>query len=181
MHGFLDRGRILKLFEEVSEELGKQGVRVQIYVVGGAAMSLTFNRDRTTDDVDGRIEKGQHYRLTDAVRLVGRRHGLLDTWLNDQVTGSLPRAADTRVKVLYESPSLVVTGASAEHLLAMKLAAARAGDRDDIVVLCKHLGLKGPEDAIRIYQELFPKEHVKSAARDALAEVFRERSVEYER
>ena len=117
----LDRGRILKLFEELSKELRLQNVRAQIYIVGGAAMSLTFNRGRTTDDVDGRIEKGQHYRVTDAVRTVGRRHGLDDTWLNDQVAG-----------------------ASAEHLLTIKLMAARDADREDIRVLCRHLGLKGP-------------------------------------
>ena len=176
MTGFLDRERILDLFEELSEELRLQRVRVQIYIVGGAAMSLTFSRDRTTDDVDGRIEKGQHFRLTDAVRTVGQRHGLTDTWLNDEAATVMPRAADTRARVLYESPYLVVTGASAEHLLAMKLAAAREADREDIGVLCKHLGLRDPEEAIGIYRELFPGEHLKSAARVALTEAFRNRS-----
>ena len=181
MSGFLDRERILELLEELSEELCLQGVRVQIYIVGGAAMSLTFSRDRTTDDVDGRIEKGQHFRLTDAVRTVGRRHGMADTWLNDQTAEVMPRAADTRARLLYESPYLVVTGASAEHLLAMKLAAAREGDREDIAVLCKHLGLKDPEEAIEIYRELFPGEHVKSAARRLVVATLRDRNVNYER
>ena len=95
----------------MSEELRAQGTRAQIYIVGGAAMSLAFSRDRTTDDVDARIDKG-HYRLTDAVRTVGRRHGLADTWLNDQATTTIPRAADARSETLYQSSHLTVTGAS---------------------------------------------------------------------
>ena len=48
-------------------------------------------------------------------------------------------------------------------------------------VLCKHLGLTGPEEANRIYQELFREEPVTSGARALLAWVFRNRSQEYER
>ena len=180
MNRHLDRGQILKLFDELSAELRQQGARAQVYIVGGAAMSLAFSRDRRTEDVDGRIDKG-HSRLTDAVRTVGRRHDLPETWLNDQATSMMPGERDARASTLYESAYLTVTGASARHLLGMKLASARDKDDEDIAVLCKHLGLEGPEDAIRIFRELFPEEHLKSRARTILAEVFRERSVEYER
>ena len=63
----------------------------------------------------------------------------------------------------------------------MKLLAAREKDRKDIRVLCKYLGLTGPEEANQIYQELFPEEPVTSGARALLAWVFRNRSQEYER
>ena len=56
---------------------GSRGTRAQIYIVGGAAMSLAFSRERTTRDVDARIDTG-HSRLTEAVRTVGRRQGLAD-------------------------------------------------------------------------------------------------------
>ena len=171
MNGPLGRKRLLELFEELSRELRFQGARAQIYIVGGAAMSLAFSRERLTMDVDARIDTG-HYRLTEAVRTVGRRHGLADTWLNDQATTAIPRSADARAETLYQSAHLTVTGASAKHLLAMKLLAAREKDREDIGVLCKHLGLQGPEDAIQIYKELFPEERVKVPAREALAWAF---------
>ena len=99
------------------------------------------------------------------MRTVGRRHGLADTWLNDQATTAIPRAADARAETLYQSSHLTVTGASARHLLAMKLLAAREQD----------------EEAIQIYRELFPEEHVKSRARALVEAAFRNRSVEYER
>ena len=48
MTGPLDRKRIRELFDELSDELKWTRTRAQIYIVGGAAMSLAFSRDRTT-------------------------------------------------------------------------------------------------------------------------------------
>ena len=180
MSGPLDRERIVKLFDELSAELRFSRTRAQIYIVGGAAMSLAFDRVRTTRDVDARIDTG-HSRLVEAVRKVGRRHGLGDTWLNDQATTAIPRAADGRAETVYQSQHLTVTGASAKHLLAMKLLAARGKDREDIAVLCKHLGLKGPQEAIRIYKDLFPDEKLKSRASEFLDLAFRTRTQGHER
>jgi len=173
----LDRKRIVELFDELSRELRFQGARAQIYVIGGAAMSLAFDRERATRDVDARIDAG-HYRLTQAVQAVGRRHGLADSWLNEQATTAIPRTPDGRAQTVYESAYLTVTGASARHLLAMKLAAGRGKDQGDIALLCKHLGLKGPDEAIRVYRELFPGELVKASVRRAAEAAFPERSVE---
>ena len=51
----LERATIEQLFEELADELRFAGARVQLYVIGGAAMSMSFDRDRTTQDVDARI------------------------------------------------------------------------------------------------------------------------------
>ena len=175
MSGPLGREQILELFEELSEELRFNRARAQIYLVGGAAMSLAFDRERTTRDVDARIAAG-HHRLAEAVRAVGLRHGLPDRWLNEQATTWMPRGDDTRAQTLYESPQLTVTGASARHLLAMKLRAGREQDREDVAVLCKHLGLKRPEEALRIYEQVFPGEQVKVRGRALLERTFDDRS-----
>jgi len=167
MSGFLDREKILRLFDELSSELQRTRTRVQIYVIGGAAMSLAFARDRMTEDVDARIDSG-HGQLTRALQAVGRRYGLGDSWLNEAATTAIPRARDTRARTAYESRWLTVTGASPEHLLAMKLLAARNRDREDIGTLVEFLKLKTPEDAERIYQELFPAEPMKDRAREML-------------
>ena len=134
MEGQLDRKKIVELFDELSKELRLEGARAQVYVIGGAAMSLAFDRERTTEDVDART--------------------------------------------VYESAYLTVTGASAKHVLAMKLAAGRDKDSGDIRVLCEKLQLEDPEDAVAIYRELFPGEQLKATARAAVAAAFRDRSVE---
>lgn len=180
MSGPLGRERILELFEELSEELRFSRTRAQVYVVGGAAMSLAFDRERTTRDVDARIDSG-HSRLSLAVRRVGLRHGLPDTWLNEQATAWMPRADDARAQTLYESPYLTVTGASASHLLAMKLRSARERDREDVALLCKHLKLRGPQEAIRIYRQVFPGEDMPLRALALMNRAFQDRGASFDR
>ena len=176
----LDREKLIRLFNEVSQELRVEGARAQIYIVGGAAMSMAFDRERTTKDVDGRIEIG-HGALTKAVQNVARRHDLPDNWVNESATILMPRAGDVRAKTVYESANLTVTGASAKHLLAMKLSAGREKDFRDVAVLCEELQLQDVDEAVAIYRELFPGEKLKGTARTALDETFRDRSIGWER
>ena len=175
----LTREQIIKLFDELSRELRFEGARAQIYIIGGAAMSLAFDRDRATKDVDARVDSG-HTRLTQAARKMARRHGLPETWLNEQATAMIPRAGDVRAQTVYESAYLTVTGASAKHLLAMKLAAGRDTDADDIAVLCKELQLGDVEEAVAIHRELFPGERLKGMAREILEKTFRNQDLEPE-
>ena len=105
------------------------------------------------------------------MRKLGLKYSLGDAWLNDQATTAIPRRTDTAARTVYQSPYLTVTGASAEHLLGMKLLAAREADEDDIRTLVKHLRLSRTEDAIAIYEELFPDEPLKTRARQALAAI----------
>ena len=57
MSGSLDRDALLDLLDDLSRRLERARVRAHIYVIGGAAMTLSFRRDRTTHDMDARIEK----------------------------------------------------------------------------------------------------------------------------
>ncbi|MCY4073857.1 MAG: DUF6036 family nucleotidyltransferase [Acidobacteria bacterium] len=71
MTGPLGREELVELFEELSAELGRRGARAHVYVFGGAAMSVAFDRRRTTVDIDVRVDSGRE-KLMEAV---GRRHG----------------------------------------------------------------------------------------------------------
>ena len=119
-------------------------------------MSLAFDRSRTTHDVDARIDTG-HGALTEVVQEIARERGLPGTWLNEQATANIPRAPDTRARTVYDSPYLAITGASAEHILAMKLEAGRATDEDDIRTLIGHLGIRSAEEALTLHARLFPE------------------------
>ena len=90
-------------------------------------MALCFDSRRSTHDVDARISSG-HGPVTLAARRIARREGLPESWLNEQATIYMPSTPDTHAPTVYDSPSLVVTGASAEHVLAMKLESGRAED-----------------------------------------------------
>ena len=86
----LDRERLRSLFDDLSRELEFARTRVQIYVIGGAAMSMAFDRGRTTRDVDARIDAG-HGALMKAVEKIARKRGLTRNWLNEEATSAMPR------------------------------------------------------------------------------------------
>ena len=157
------------LFDALSEKLRRKRTRANIYVVGGSAMALAYTRERITSDIDARIDAG-HGALIEAVHEVAAEQGLARSWLNDQVVSAIPRARDTRARTLYATEHLTVTGASAEHLLAMKLEAGRAADETDIAALVKLLGLRSIEEGVEIHRRLFPesRKDVQSLMADAL-------------
>ena len=153
--GALDRATPCRLFDELAEELARVRTRAHVYIVGGGAMTMAYQRDRATHDVDAGIED-DHAAVLRAVHAIARRHGLPGTWLNERAAAFLPHAPDRRAAVVYDSPHLVITGTSAEHPLAMKLEAARGTDRADIATLLRILRIRDPDAAMDIHAELFP-------------------------
>ena len=155
MTGALDRDRLGRLLDALDDRLRRMKVRASLYLVGGAAMLLAYGRTRATSDVDARIDAA-HEAVIAAVADVAAEHGLEYDWLNQQAAACIPSGADRRAPTLYSTPNLVITGASAEHLLAMKLEAGRRTDVDDIRLLLDRLGIEEPEVAARIHAHLFP-------------------------
>ena len=135
---------------ELAHALERKRVRGHGYTVGGAAMTLAFSRKRSTHDVGARIEEG-YGAVVEAAQDTVRRHGLADSWLNEQATQFMPRKADERAKTLYDSPSLVVTDASAGHMLAMKLEA----DQEYVARLVELLRIATSIEGLAIHAELF--------------------------
>lgn len=159
MPGLLNREDLVALFEELERELKKKGVRGHVYVVGGAAMALGFREARTTNDIDARIV-AEHDAVLNAAAAIARRRGISEDWLNEKARVFMPEGEDTAAQTLFDSPYLVVTGASAEFLLAMKLYAARGADWEDVDTLCKALDIRTPEQAVGIYENVFPGQTV---------------------
>ena len=155
MTGSLDRDRLGRLLDALNDRLRRANVRASLYLVGGAAMLLAYGRTRATSDVDVRIDAATEA-VTAAVADVAAEHGLEYDWLNQHAVACIPGAADRRAPTLYNTPNLVITGASAEHLLAMKLEAGRRTDVDDIRMLLDRLCIDEPAEAARIHAHLFP-------------------------
>ncbi len=151
----LDRDTLENLFDELAAELRHLQARAHVYIINGAAMTMAFRRDPAIRDVDPWIDSG-HDAILQAVHTIARRHGLPSTWLNEQATAFLPDTPDRRAAVVYDSPHLVITGASAEHLLAMKLEAARRADEADIATLLEILRIRDAVTALDIHAALFP-------------------------
>ena len=176
----MDKEQIQKLFEKLSEKLRRRRTRAHIYVFGGVAIMIEHQRTRTTKDMDVRIVSG-HGATIDAAREIAREEGLPDNWLNEQGVSAIPRTKDRRAPVLFESPYLLITGASKEHLIAMKMEAARPVDIEDLSILLNKGDKIDLDRAVSIHESLLPDSRQKSRARAAAATALREgRSKELE-
>ena len=136
----LDRDAIERAFNALAKRLEELQVRGHIYIVGGAAMVLAHRRSKSTLDVDPLVIDPRGTVLQAAVD-VAREQSLPADWLNDKVANIaiLPYRPPSKAQVLFDSPYLVVTGASARHMLAMKVRTGCSRDEDDIKLLLRRL------------------------------------------
>ncbi|KMY22921.1 hypothetical protein SAMN05421878_10827 [Actinobaculum suis] len=142
------------LFSELAEVLKSAGHRAQIFVVGGAAMALAYDEERTTRDVDALFTNTGATRQ--AALVVARRHGLPNDWLNDAAKGFL-LGNDPAPKTIFEFENLIVQVASAEYLLSMKLMSGRPGrDYRDAALLFNVAGYTTVEEAVNLLERTQP-------------------------
>ena len=166
----LSRARILAVFEALSAELERRGIKGQVFVVGGAAMALAYDARRVTRDVDAVFEPKD--KVYQAARAVAESEGLPDDWLNDAVKGFLP-GTDGEKSVAFSTPSLEVAVASSEYLLALKLLASRVDqDTEDIRTLYDICGYSTPQEGLDLLERLYPRRKFEAKVRFLLEELF---------
>ncbi len=167
----MDAAAIRDLLGEVAGILRRQGVTARIYVVGGAAMALAYDADRTTRDLDAVILAG-HGAVIEAAHDVARRHGLPRSWLNEQASSYVPPGDDGHARVVFDDPGLVVLAASPARLFTMKVHASRAADLDDIRDLANMLGITDIARAIEVCAQVMPDQPLTARSRAILSEFF---------
>lgn len=136
---------IESLLTELETRLRERGVAASVYIVGGAAIALReVTPDRRTGDIDAYMVP--EVDVLAAAAEVARAHQLRSNWLNSSARGWIP-SVPAEAQVPPAEPGLARYVAPEEHLLAMKLIAAR-GQRDmqDVLPLCRRLGLSKAED-----------------------------------
>lgn len=141
---------------ELGAELAADGVRGELFLVGGAAMAMAYNTRRATRDIDAVFEPKQ--RVYEAAARLAERHpdDLPADWLNDAVKGFL-LGEDPAATVLLDVPGLRVRVASARYLFAMKVAASRVErDADDLAVLYRLSGFTSLDEALTYVTSTYP-------------------------
>jgi predicted nucleotidyltransferase len=166
----LDRAAIEDAFRRLGDRLARRGVVADLYVFGGAAMALAYDARRSTRDIDAVFQP--HGVVLDEAKAVADELGLPQWWLNEQASAYVAPGGDTNAPRVFDHPGLRVSAASPEHLLAMKVLAARRRDADDIRFLVKHLNLTTVEEVLGLCAEVFPDEEVPARARLVLEDAF---------
>ena len=167
---FLSREDILDALNAVADLLAAQGIDGRVYVVGGAAMALAYQRDRVTRDVDAVFAPSTAVRAAAIEVAIARR--LPEDWLNDAVKGFVPGTDPDRVPV-FSRPGLEVGAASARVMLGMKVLAARPElDADDIEILAGILGLRTADEVLDVVSSLYPPERIPPRSQYLVEQLF---------
>jgi hypothetical protein len=159
-----DAAAIQSLLEALDEQLAARGTTADIYLVGGAAIALSFDATRTTRDLDAVFAPTTEVRA--AARNVADQFGLAEDWLNDAVPGFVPPVgADDWVEI-HRVRAVVVSIGSPEMLLAMKLFANRGiRDTEDIEYLLGVCQITSLAQA----QEIYERYHAQDVITDSAA------------
>jgi hypothetical protein len=159
----LDRDLLRRAFTLLAERLATRGVVGEVHVFGGAAMVLAFGARAATRDVDALFEPDG--KVLDAAREVAAELGLPRSWLNNQASSYVSGRAGRGTPV-FDHPNLRVMTTPPEHLLAMKVRAARAArDADDVRLLLHHLELRDVATVETIVARYFPDEPLSERSR----------------
>jgi predicted nucleotidyltransferase len=129
-----------------------------------AAMVMAYRARPATRDIDAVFVPDTE--VMDAAGEVARERGWPRSWLNNQASSYVNRLPDRGRNLVLEAPGIRCMAASPEHLLAMKvMAARRIQDADDIGFLIERLGLRRSKDVLKVVADVFPDEPVSEHAR----------------
>lgn len=82
----LDRSAIEDAFRRLGDRLARRGVVADIYIFGGAAMSMVYDSRRATRDIDAVFKP--HGVVLEEARAVAEELGLPPWWLNEQAAST---------------------------------------------------------------------------------------------
>ena len=167
----LSAERIRELFGMLNDRLAGEQVVGELYLVGGAVMTLAFAARPATNDVDAVFVPKELVRRL--ARDVAFDAGVDETWLNDAVKGFLSERGE--FSMWLELSHLKVFIPVPEYLLAMKCVAFRLGpefrDEEDVRYLLRYLNVERAADALAIVERYFPPDRIPAKTRFALEEL----------
>lgn len=155
MSELLDRDSVIELLTELGRRLDERGTFVELYLVGGTAMLMGYDRNRMTRDIDA-------------------------VWpeTSDMQRPMLPLIDDTEAFEALVLPGVSVTIASPRHMIAMKARAARdARDLDDISLLCAREGITTVTEVLAIADDVWGPGMLREEAVFTLREGLTERGL----
>jgi hypothetical protein len=158
-----DRNELRHAFTLLAERLERKKVVGHVHVIGGAAMLLAYDSRVITRDVDALFAPDGP--ILEAVREVATQIGWPRSWLNNQASSYMSRTPGEGATV-FDHPYLQVVATPADHLLAMKVLAARSvRDREDIELLLDRLKITSAATVWDTVARFFPDTEIPQRSR----------------
>ena len=160
----LSKEQIIQAQDDLNRRLTEQGVTGELCIFGGATMILAFDARESTRDVDAVfVPKNQIY---EAAGRIAEEMNLPVSWLNDGVKGFISPDGEVTTDGMPQWDNLRVIRPTTRYLLAMKCMAARvadydtAGDKNDIIHLCKNLNITSAEQVFNLVEDYYPTSRI---------------------
>jgi Nucleotidyltransferase of unknown function (DUF6036) len=151
-----DQPALHHAFTLLAAHLQRRQIVGQVHVVGGAAMLLAYQSRTITRDIDALFAPDGP--MLEAIADVARQMKWPRSWLNNNASSYVSRTPGNGIKV-FDHPFLHVVATPADHLLAMKVMAARAArDRQDIELLLDRLHITTTGAVFDLVARFFPDE-----------------------
>jgi hypothetical protein len=165
-----DRSELRRAFSALADKLQRRRVVGQVHVVGGAAMLLAYDPSRAaTRDIDALFSPDGP--MVAAIREVAAELGWPSTWLNNQAASYIARVPG-RGSLVFDHPYLQVAATPPEHLLAMKVLAARpVRDADDIRFLLDYLNISAAAEVWAVVRRYFPDTEIPTRSIELLTDL----------
>jgi hypothetical protein len=174
----LSKEEIIAALSRLNDFLAEANVIGELCLFGDTAMVIVFNARLSTRDVDALFQPAALIR--ELAEKIADERGLPHHWLNDGVKGFQANNPEITQDSVPQFPNLRIYRPSAEYLLAMKCMAARAtgpetsGDKNDIMLLIKHLNLKTTDKVIENLTRFFPPDRILPKTQFMIHEVISE-------
>jgi hypothetical protein len=169
----LDQAGLRRAFVSLAQKLERRRVVGHVHVVGGAAMILAYDETRTaTRDIDALFSPDGP--MLAAIREVATEHRWPSSWLNNQAASYVSRTPG-QGSLVFDHPYLQVAATPPQHLLAMKVLAARAvRDGDDVQFLLGHLNIKSRAEVWAIVERYFPNTEIPTRSKELIDDLLAE-------
>jgi hypothetical protein len=174
----LTKERLVAALETLNKRLAEKGVTGELCIFGGATMILAFDARESTRDVDAVfVPKAEIY---EEARKIAEEMSLPISWLNDGVKGFVSAEGDVTTEGMPQWDNLRIMRPTTRYLLAMKCMAARVaeydtvGDKNDIIHLCKDLGVHTTEEVLNLVEDYYPTSRIPVKTKFFIEEIIAE-------
>lgn len=172
MQKVLHRDDIIRGLKQLADKATKRGISADIYVVGGAALTLRYFDRQPTVDIDARVNRWEE--ISPIVEEISRENLWVENWFNVKASQFVPSwGKNAEWELIYSSAGINIFVASAEVLLMMKLAASRRGrDYLDAELLMSTTGLTDRQEIETLFSQYFPGDVLPAKAVRMLDDIF---------